>query len=288
MVRPVTDLAVVEHVLVSGTRIAYRRRRGDGPTTLFVHGVPTDSRQWRPFLDGHAGDAIAVDLPGFGASERPPASEFDYSIGGLSRALDGFADAVGLGAYRLVVQDWGVLGLVAALAEPERLERLVVMNSVPIVPGYRWHRTARIWRTRRAGELFFAATTRALVALSLREARPGFRPMPAGFVDMVWGNVRDPATQGAILSLYRSSDPSALAAAGAGLERVGCPALVLWGRDDPFISARFAAEFATRLPDAEVAVIPDAGHWPWIDRADVVERTLAFLSDGRSDLDSQA
>ena len=284
MVRPMTGNAAVEHVLVEGTRIAYRRSPGDGPTTLFVHGVPNDSRQWQSFLDAHDGDAIAVDLPGFGASERPPATEFDYSIGGLSRALGGFADAVGLDRYSLVVQDWGVLALVAALVEPERLERLVVMNSVPIVPSYSWHRTARIWRTRRAGELFFATTTRRLVALSLREARPGFRPMPTDFVDMVWENVRDPATQRAILSLYRSSDPSALVAAGDGLERVSCPALVLWGEDDPFIPSRFAAEFAARLPRAEVAVLPDAGHWPWIDRTDVVERTLAFVSN----VDSQA
>ena len=67
---------------------------------------------------------------------------------------------------------------------------------------------------------------------------------------------------------------------------------MLWGRDDPFIPAHFADEFAARLPDAEVAVLPDAGHWPWLDRADVVERTLAFLGNPApnpaSDLDSQA
>ena len=51
---------------------------------------------------------------------------------------------------RLVVHDWGVVGLLWAMRHPERVERLVVMNAVPFLPGYRWHRTARIWRTRGA------------------------------------------------------------------------------------------------------------------------------------------
>jgi len=278
----------VEHLLAGGTRVAYRRTGGEGTPTLYFHGVPNDSRQWIPFLERHDGEAIAIDLPGFGDSERAPAARHDYSLGGQVRVLSEVLDRLGGDSYRLVVHDWGVLALAAALAEPERVDRLVVMNSVPIVPGYRWHRTARIWRTRGAGELFFATTTRPFVGLALREARPGFKAMPEDFNAMVWSNVRHPVTQRAILALYRSADPGALAAAGAGLERIRCPALVLWGAADPFISSRFAGEFAARLPDARVDGLDDAGHWPWIDRPDVVDRTVGFLTGPAADLDSQA
>ncbi|HEX6116899.1 MAG TPA: alpha/beta hydrolase [Solirubrobacterales bacterium] len=281
-----TGPAAVEQLLVAGTRIAYRRRPGDGPPTIYVHGVPTDSRQWLPFLERHEGDAIAFDLPGFGASERPPATGFDYSMAGLRRIAGEFVDGLGIAEYRLVVHDWGALALAAALAEPERLQRLVVIDSVPVLPGYRWHRTARIWRTRGLGELFFATAGLPFVRLALREARPGFRPMPDDFVEMVWSNVRDPATRRAILALYRSADPPALAAAGAGLERVGCPALVVWGAADPYIPARFAGDYASRLPGAERVELADAGHWPWIDRPDVVDRTVAFVTEPAADLDS--
>lgn len=276
----------VEHALAGGARLACRRRRGDGPTTVFVHGVPTDSRQWLPFLERARGDVLAPDLPGFGLSERPPATEFDYSIGGLSRALGELLDRLGVGRHRLVVQDWGALALAATLAEPERIERLVVLNSVPLSAAYGWHRTARIWRTRALGELQLATVTRPAVALALREARPSYRPMPADFVDMVWSNLREPATRRAILALYRSADPDALAAAGAGFERVGCPSLVLWGTADPYIGTSFGREAAARLPAAELVELDDAGHWPWIDRPDVVERTLSFLAGAPSDLDS--
>ena len=101
----------LEHVIVGGTRIAYRRGRGEGRPTLFVHGIPTDSRQWLPFLERAGSEAIAVDLPGCGASERRPPAEFDYSMDGITRALRGFIDALGLGEYALVVQDWGGMGL---------------------------------------------------------------------------------------------------------------------------------------------------------------------------------
>jgi pimeloyl-ACP methyl ester carboxylesterase len=267
-----------EHLIVGGARIAYRRGSGgDGPPALFVHGVPTDSRQWLPFLERAGTGAIAVDLPGFGASERPPPAEFDGSMDGIARAIRGFIDAVELDDYALVVQDWGGLALLAAAAQPERVRRIVVLNTVPLLPGYRWHRTARIWRTRGVGELFMAAVTRRFVELSLRESRPGFAPVPREFAHLVWSNLRDPSTRRAILDLYRSADPSALAAAGADLSRLECPALVIWAARDPYLPARFGRAYADRLTGAELVELPDAGHWSWFDRPDVIERTMSFL-----------
>ena len=49
--------------------------------------------------------------------------------------------------YSLVVHDWGVVGLIAALRRPQQVRRLVVINAVPLLPGYRWHWVARcVWR----------------------------------------------------------------------------------------------------------------------------------------------
>jgi pimeloyl-ACP methyl ester carboxylesterase len=46
---------------------------------------------------------------------------------------------------------------------------------------------------------------------------------------------------------------------------------------DPYIPERFAREYAEALPQAELIELPDAGHWPWLDRPDLVERVAAFL-----------
>ncbi len=164
---------VAGEIEVGGMRVAYRRREGSGVPTVYVHGNPTDSRQWLPFLERSEQPAIALDLPGWGASERPPVHRFDYSFGRLARFFGDFVEALGIGEYGLVVQDWGGVALLAASEEPERLRRLVVLNTVPFLPGYRWHRFAQIWRRRPFGEIQLAAVTRPIVSLALREGRPG-------------------------------------------------------------------------------------------------------------------
>ncbi len=58
------------------------------------------------------------------------------------------------------------------------------------------------------------------------------------------------------------------------------PALIAWGMKDPYIPSRFAREYAAALPRAELLELPDAGHWPWLDRPDLVQRLVDFLSSG--------
>src|SRR5687768_3952766 len=141
---------------------------------------------------------------------------------GLANAFDGFLDAVGIDAHRLVVQDWGSLALIAAARKPERVRRLVIFNAVPLLPGYRWHRVAQVWRRRRLGELQLRALRRPVVAFGMREARYRYRALPPAFIDMVWSNLGHPRTHEAILSLYRSADPAVLASAGEHLGGLRC------------------------------------------------------------------
>src|SRR5918997_2534070 len=134
-------------VEVAGLEV-HVRQAGDAPI-LYLHGVPTHSRDWVPFLERFGG--IAPDLPGFGRSSKP--ADFDYSIGGYERFVEGFAAAVGLDRLSLVLHDWGGVGLAFAQRFPERIERLVLFPIVPFLPDYRWHRVARAWRTPALGEL---------------------------------------------------------------------------------------------------------------------------------------
>jgi pimeloyl-ACP methyl ester carboxylesterase len=259
---------------VDGVGIFHRRVPGDGLPTVFVHGNPTHSEQWVPFLDLTVGPAIALDLPGWGRSERPPG--FDYTMQGLARFLDRFLETLQITDYRLTVHDWGGVALITAQRHPERVAGLVVINSVPLLPGYRWHWAARLWRRRGIGELLTATTTRAGLGLALRRATADRGPMPRDFVDAMWRHW-DGGTRRAILQLYRSADPEALEAAGRMLGELRCRSLVVWGARDPFIDSEFGRLYAKRLPNAELLELPDAGHWVWIDRPDIVGRVVDFL-----------
>ena len=269
-------------VMVDGVSTFFRRVAGDGPPTVFVHGNPTNSEDWRPFLERIQGPALAFDLPGWGRSARPSPAEFDYSMDGLARFTSRFLQRMAVDRYSLVIHDWGTVGLIAAQEEPARVRRLVIINAVALLPCYRWHRTAWVWRTRGVGELSRLVARRPLVNLGLRESRGDWSRHAPAFVDEVLAQLRDPAGVEAILRLYRSADPDRLAAAGARLGTLTCPALVVWGLRDRYIPARFGAAYAAALPSSELVELPVAGHWPWIDDPEVIDRVVGFLARGKS------
>jgi pimeloyl-ACP methyl ester carboxylesterase len=52
----------------------------------------------------------------------------------------------------------------------------------------------------------------------------------------------------------------------------------MWGARDPYIPVRFAEAYARALPDAELEVLQDAGHWPWLDQPAAIDRVVGFLT----------
>jgi len=163
---------------------------GGAAPVLYLHGVPTNSSDWVPFLERIGG--YAPDLPGFGRTGKP--ADFPYSIAGFDRFVERFCDVAGLDRVSLVMHDWGGAGMAFAQRFPERIEKLVLFSALPLLPGYRWHRVARAWRTPIVGELTMGITTK----WGLK------RNVPAEVVDRVWGDF-DHGTQRAILKLYRAT-----------------------------------------------------------------------------------
>jgi pimeloyl-ACP methyl ester carboxylesterase len=256
--------AVTEHNdALHDQPLFWRSAEGADPPVLYLHGVPTSSDDWVAFLQRTGG--LAPDLPGFGRTGKR--GDLDYSMAGYDRFVEAFLDHLELDRVRLVIHDWGSVGLLWAQRFPERVERLVIINAVPLLPGYRWHRVARAWRIPLIGELTIGLSTAWLAR----------RVLPPVIVDQAWPHF-DQGTQRAILRLYRSSPEDALARAGLDLARIDCPALVVWGDRDPYLGADFADAYADALGgDAEVLHLHDAGHWPWLDRPDAIDRVAAFL-----------
>jgi pimeloyl-ACP methyl ester carboxylesterase len=248
-------------VEVEGLEV-HLREAGDAPI-LYLHGVPTHSYDWVPFLERLGG--IAPDLPGFGRSAKP--ADFDYSIAGYDRFIEALTDALGIDRLTLVMHDWGGVGLAFAQRFPERVERIAMFPVVPFVPGYRWHRVARGWRTPVVGELLMGFSTRWAFR----------RELPRELADAAWETF-DHGTQRAILKLYRSAPPDALARAGERLGDVHAPALILWARDDPYLPAEFGQRHADALGGEVDLELVEGGHWPWHRCPDLVERVADFVN----------
>ena len=246
---------------------------GSDAVPLYVHGVPDNSDAWLEFLARSGG--LAPDLPGFGRSGKP--GSLKYTIEEYADFLEAFLELVGVERVKLVMHDWGAVGLAFAQRHPERVERLVAIDVVPFLPGYRWHRTARIWRTPLLGELSMGTIGKRVLSLISRESNATPGPMPEIWQQSVLAHF-DQGTQRAILRLYRSSPPDVLVQAGARLGELDMPALVVWGAKDPYLPPRFGQAYAEALPNAELLELPDAGHWVWFDRPDVIERVVQFLA----------
>ncbi len=270
-------MAAVEEgeLRVDGVRVFYRRVAGAGTPTVYCHGNPTHGEEWVPLLE-RGGPGLAIDMPGWGRSDRPDPSRFDYSMYGLSAFLERCLDELGVGRRKLVVHDWGALALIGAQRRPELVERLVVINAVPLLPSYRWHWIAQLWRRRPLGEFLNATTTRPAFALLMRQAGGNRGPMPPWFLDLIWDRW-DSGTKAATLALYRDADPGRLAAAGRDLGRLDCPSLVLWGDRDPYLPNRFAHAYAAALPASRLELVAGAGHWPLVDDPGLGDRILDFL-----------
>jgi pimeloyl-ACP methyl ester carboxylesterase len=269
-------------VVVDGVATFFRRLPGEGPPAVLVHGNPTHSEDWAPVLERMRGPALALDLPGWGRSARPDPGRFDYSMRGLGSFFARFLERMRVGEYSLVMHDWGGLALIPAQAEPRRVRRLVVINAVPLLPGYRWHRTARLWRSARLGELSSRIWSRRGLDLGLRESRADWSRHPSGFVDLIWDHL-DRRTFEAILRLYRSAPEDELEAAGRGLGSITAPALVVWGMKDRYIPPHFGRLYAEALPNGELLELPGSGHWPWRDQPEVIEKIVAFIEQATAD-----
>jgi pimeloyl-ACP methyl ester carboxylesterase len=266
---------VDEHTIeLAGAPVFFRSAEYAGTPALYLHGVPTSSGDWTAFLERTGG--FAPDLLGFGRSAK--ASGLDYTFSGLASFVEQLVGELGLDRLKLVAHDWGVaIGLVLAQRRPELIERLLVCNGVPLFAGYRWHRYARMWRRPGLGELAMGSAPKWFFARALREGTVREDAWTEQRLTEVWEQF-DQGTQRAILRLYRSGDEDALAAAGASLQVVDAPALVLWGARDPWIPTSFGELYAERLGAASLELVPDAGHWPWLDQPAVIDRVVEFLA----------
>ena len=244
---------------------------------VFVHGNPGSSRDWERLARGvgEFGRAVAMDMPGFGAADKPP--NFDYSVSGYARFLGRLLGELGIRRAHLVMHDFGgPWGLAWAAANPQGIASVTCINT-GVLLGYRWHYLARIWQTPVLGELFMASTTKAGMRLLLRHGNP--RGLPVEYFDHVYKTF-DRGTQHAVLRLYRNTRNTEEGARQfkEALLPLDLPALIVWGAHDPYISVEFAERQRQVFPRAEVRILPGSGHWPFADDPDAVaQAVLPFL-----------
>src|SRR3954452_6937791 len=137
-----------------------------------------------------------------------------------------------------------------------------------------------MWRRRIVGELFMGLSTKwGFRMIASRQSQTDVPDAVAdAAIDNIW-QYFDHGTQRAILRLYRSAPEPLLAEAGRDLGKITAPTLVVWGAQDPYLEERFAHAYAEAVGGpAEVAIFEGAGHWPWYEKPEVIDRIASFLA----------
>jgi pimeloyl-ACP methyl ester carboxylesterase len=267
------DGAAVHHrtATVEGRTVFYREA-GDpnAPTVVLLHGFPTSSHMFRRLIVDLADSyhLIAPDHVGFGHSDAPAVTEFDYSFENLTHITLGLLDLLGLDRFALYIQDYGApIGLRIASRHPERVTALIVQSGNAYMEGFTpfWdvlfaHAQDRAGNEAEVRKLLEPEATRWQYAhgvpaerldrltpdtWALDQAlldRPGNKEVQLQlFYDYQFNLDAYPAFQ----DYFRTHRP---------------PMLIAWGERDEIFGAEGAHAYLRDLPDAELHLL-DAGHF---------------------------
>ena len=249
---------------------------GAGDPILFLHGEPTWAFLYRKIIGELVGShrCLAPDYFGFGRSDKPTDPAF-YSYDRHVESIARFAAELDLRSITLVVQDWGgPIGFRFAVENPERVARLVVMNTGigASAPSEAWLRFQAFMR--RTGTEIVAGQ---LVRLSLVQptndaviaAYDAPFPVPESRIGIVQFPEQVPTSRD-------HPNAATMLAVREQLRSFDRPALVLFSDRDPIFSRRAAEVMADTLPNAVLdPPVADAGHFLQEDQGEAIGRRIA-------------
>jgi pimeloyl-ACP methyl ester carboxylesterase len=236
--------------------------------------MPTSSADFNDLLGLTGG--FAPDLPGFGLSVK--GGHLGYTIDSHATFVERLLEELEIERIKLVAHDWGAGGgLVYAQRHPERIERLVLIDALPLFGGFAWPRPVAAMRIAGVGELLMGAITRRVFTRILRRAAVTSEVWTEQRLATAWEQF-DQGTQRAMLRMLRDARGQRLEQAGAHLGRIEAPALIVWGEHDPWWPVSIGERYASRLPYARLQIVAGSGHWPWLGEADLAAEIAAFLA----------
>jgi pimeloyl-ACP methyl ester carboxylesterase len=256
--------------------------QGDGSPVLFLHGIPTYSYLWRDLLPVVALNhrAIAVDLSGFGRSEKRP--DWDYSVAAQADVVRSMLRQLDIERVALVAHDLGALVAVELLTrEPELCSHLVLLNTslrpTAWIGGFS---PLSLLRLPLAGELALALSRRWMLkrAMSLYVDRRD--RLTDVVLDRYWWPF-DHGFKGTLLNLSRRrfAAPDDFERWRDTLRRLTMPSLIVWGADDPTFGPTEMHDLAALMPQARVQPIANANHFLQEDKPLATGRLVnAFLA----------
>ena len=272
---PLTDVpAGMTFVEVDGHRIRYVDE-GEGPPVLLVHGFGSNLGVWsdvRDHLKAHH-RVIAIDLLGFGHSDRP---EADYSPAAQGRRVAAVMDRLGVESVALVAHSWGAaIALELARAQPDRISRLALYNAwvyadqLPTL--FHWSRTSGV------GE---ALTWLFYSDQGERHLEQSFHDPERLTYEMVAETEAAMAREGAEAVALAVVRGQRYEESEQHYQEVTQPTLILWGRQDHVSLLSAGVRLSNQLPQARLQVFEQCGHFTMLEAPSSTLLLAEFLAQG--------
>ena len=242
-------------------RQAHVARSGSGEPVVMLHGFGASAYSWRHVTAALSSDyeLIAIDLNGFGYTERPR-SAAGYTVAGQLALVLGVMDALGIAKAHFAGHSYGgALATLLAWRHPDRVRSLVLVDSA--ATAYPWDR-----RNQSAGFIpltYLFVRTRAIkrdaVLAGLERSFADDSQITPELVDEYYERIRIEGVSRAFRGLTKpTSEPREL----PDLARLDLPILMVWGAEDELTELESAREVAEILPRAELEVLDGVGHIP--------------------------
>lgn len=245
---------------------------GTGPAVVMVHGNPTWSFYYRNVVIALRGThrCIVPDHIGCGLSDKPPASRYDYSLQSRIDDLEALLEHLGINECTLIMHDWGgMIGMAWAVRHPERVKRLVILNTAAFHLPAAKKLPLALWLGRNTwlGTLLIRGQNlfcRGAASVGVKR-RPLSKEVRHEYLRPynTWKNSIAVAKFVQTIPL-KPSDPGydIVSEVEAGLPRLkDKPMLIAWGLRDFVFDHHFLAEWERHFPNAEVMRFEDAGHY---------------------------
>ena len=271
-------------VHVDGANVHYQEfGEPGGPTLLLIHGYTASTYAWRSVAPMFAGDGfhvIAVDLLGFGYSEKP--RWFDYSIESQARMVSRFMNRLGIGRATLVGSSYGgAVAATLALDYSERVEKLVLVSAV-CNDNLRRMPILRLVSVPVVGEAIapFLADTKAFHRHRMKKT---LSPANHDLIsqERVDSIVRPLAAADAHHALLATSRNWHANRITYDAHLIKQPTLLVWGEDDRVTPSADGYRLHDRILHSRLVVLKDCGHVPMEEKSELFAEIVTEFSHDR-------
>lgn len=282
------DLTSVQTWQWRGHNIAYQVCGETGPAVVMVHGFGASWGHWRKNLPrlGQNTRCYALDLIGFGASDKPtPGKGIDYTFETWSaQVIDFCREVVGEAAFLVGNSIGCIVVMQAAVDAPDWVRSLALINcSLRLLHDRRretlpWYRSfgattmQQVLGIKPLGQLFFSLLARPnTVRRILLQAYRRSEAVTEELIEILMGPARDKGAAAVFLAFTRYSQgplPEDLLAV------LPCPAIMLWGSEDPWEPIEMGRDFTRFEAVQEFIPLPGLGHCPQDEAPEVVNPIL--------------